>query len=92
MNSSYGSISSAVFDPLSDELAAKLECPDYSLEKPVEPLLERIFDRRIKDREDKPKIKAPGSESGAGSRRKTQEEEEKKGLIKKIGDIFKKKK
>ncbi len=81
----YRSIALAQFPPLSDELAARMDCPAYSLEDPNPGLFEKIFDGLLKSDTTKTR-KLKKREI------KKEDTEEKKGLFRKLKDIFKRKK
>ena len=69
---------------LSEELAARLNCPDFSLEDPRPGLIERIFDGLIKT--DTTKARE------LRERKIKEDQKEKKGFFRKIKEIFNRKK
>ncbi|MCK5821705.1 MAG: transglycosylase domain-containing protein [Bacteroidales bacterium] len=80
----YDSISMAQFPPLSDELLARLDCPDYSLEDPNMTLLEKLFDGFVKS--DTAKAKRLSDPTV-----RKQEDEKKKKFFERLKSVFKKK-
>ncbi|MEA1877657.1 MAG: transglycosylase domain-containing protein [Bacteroidota bacterium] len=80
----YDSISTAQFPPLSDELLARLDCPDYSLENPNMTLLERLFDGFVKsDTAKARRLSDPAV--------RKQEDEKKKRFFERLKSVFKRK-
>ncbi len=81
----YRGISSAQFPPLSDELLARLDCPDYSLENPNMSLLEKLFDGLVKS--DSIKTSKPKDQSVSKPKK------EKKGkFLQRLKGVFKREK
>ena len=80
----------SLFPVLTDTLLATLDCPDFTLEKPDK----NIFDI-VKDIFDKDDTKATAKEErrkAKKERKESLEKKEKKGVFKRIGDLFSKKK
>lgn len=81
----FRTISQAKFPPLSEELASKLSCLDYTLEDPNMNFIEKLFDRFIQsDTTKSRKLQDPTIIK--------QEEEKKEGFFKRLRETFRKKK
>ena len=81
----FANIKNSKFLELSDDLAYRLDCQDYSLEDPNMTILERIFNDLIKTDTTKSKeLKDPAAQQ--------KEEEKKKGFFKRLRETFRKKK
>jgi len=80
----FSYISMAEFPPLSDDLQARLDCPDYSLEDPDMTLLEKLFDGFVKSDTSKARRL-----SDPAVRKK--EEERKKKFFDRLRSVFKRK-
>lgn len=80
----YDSISLAKFPQLSEELLARLDCPDYSLEDPDMSLLEKLFDGFVRSDTIKAKaLKDPAI--------RKQEEQKKEKFFQRLKKVFKRK-
>lgn len=80
----YQFIANAKFPALSDDLASRLDCPDYSLEDPNMNMLERFFDGLIRSDPAKAKeLQDPAKQK--------EMDDQKKGFFERLKGIFKKK-
>jgi len=85
----YRSMAAARFPGLQEDLAGRLDCPDYSAEDPSMSFIEKLFDGLLKpDTSKSTEVK----DQEMRKRKLEEEGEEKKSLIEKLKNIFKRKK